>query len=87
MPTRENTIDFSTFEDILSKEHFIKSTLTKQFELSRLLLLMYRSIDIFRSIDMLMEAIEHSNFHLILAQKLNRTVKIKQFSYNKFTTS
>ena len=73
MPTRENTIDFSTFEDILSKEHFIKSTLTKQFELSRLLLLMHRSID------MLMEAIEHSNFHLILAQKLNGTVKIKQF--------
>ena len=48
MPARENTIDSSTFEDILSKGIFIKSTLTKQFELSRLLLLSYPSIDILR---------------------------------------
>ena len=53
----ENIFDFSAFEDLSPKENFIKSTITKQYQLSRLLFLTYPDYSMLRKCFMLMGAI------------------------------
>lgn len=53
----ENIFDFSAFEDLSPKENFIKSTITKQYQLSRLLFLTYPDNSMLRKCFMLMGAI------------------------------
>ena len=53
----ENIFDFSAFEDLSPKENFIKGTITKQYQLSRLLFLTYPDNSMLTKCFMLMGAI------------------------------
>lgn len=57
--------DFSVFND---KENFIKTTIKKQVELSKLLCVLNPNDNITRS-----------NMHIMLAEKINGTVMVDQF--------
>ena len=49
MAVKENMLfDFSFFNDIVGKETFLKNTLLKQVELSKLLCVAYSNVDILK---------------------------------------
>ena len=73
--------DFSLFNDIVGKDNFIKNTILKQVELSKLLCVAYPNVDFSKQHTNLMESIAKSNMHVILAEKLNGAVTIEQFAH------
>ena len=70
MAIKENILfDFSVLNDIVGKETFLKNTLLKQVELSKLLCVAYSNVHILKQHAILMESIAKSNMHVILAEK------------------
>ena len=80
MAQNEILHDFSSFNSVEEKEIFLKNLIRKQLELSKTCFLADPTSQNLHQHTQLMGQIYNSNFHKILASRLNTPVSINQFA-------
>lgn len=81
MTIKDNiAFDFSVFNNKIAKENFIKTSINKQVELSKILCAVYPNGSILKQHYILLESAGNSNFHVLLAEKLGGAVTVDQFA-------